>query len=201
MARLTVACVLSVGKDCPYDARYVEILKNSVARHLKDHRFVCLSNVDVPCERIPLKHDWPGWWAKLELFRPDIEAEKILAIDLDTAIVGDLTDIASQDKFTMIRGFKGNTDGKRKGSGLMMLTDRSQVWNAWDGNYSSMRGDQDFIGPFCEQVWQDVVPNQVVSFKHHAREKIPSGARVVCFHGTPRPHELPENHFMRSHWR
>ncbi len=32
------------------------------------HRFVCLSDVDVPCERIFLKHGWPGWWSKVELF-------------------------------------------------------------------------------------------------------------------------------------
>lgn len=206
MAGLTVACVLSVGEKCPYDTKYVEILRDSVERHLKEpYRFVCLSNVDVPCERVELKYGWPGWWAKLELFRPDIEAERILYFDLDTVITGDLSDISSQTKFTMIRGFRNNPTGKRRGSGLMMLTDREPVWNAWikRPNTEAMRGDQDFIRPFCEQVWQDVVPDQVVSFKHDVNpiDRLPDNARVVCFHGKPRPHQLSESHWMRDYWR
>src|SRR5262245_61940013 len=86
---LTIACVLKSGGI--YDATWVARLRDGVARHLPlTHRFVCLSDVEVPCERIPLEHDWPGWWAKVELFK--LKAP-VLFFDLDTAIVGDLENI------------------------------------------------------------------------------------------------------------
>ena len=52
MTNLTVACVLKTG-GC-YNAEYVRRLKCGVDAHLRGHRFVCLSDTDVPCERIPL---------------------------------------------------------------------------------------------------------------------------------------------------
>jgi len=56
----TVICVLRSGGQ--YDAEWVRKLRDGVKRNLaRPHRFVCLSDVDVPCERIPLQHDWPGW--------------------------------------------------------------------------------------------------------------------------------------------
>jgi hypothetical protein len=48
-------------------------LHSQVARYLPGIRFVCLADTPVTCERWPLLDDWPGWWAKMELFRPDIE--------------------------------------------------------------------------------------------------------------------------------
>ena len=78
---ITVACVLKSGGD--YGAEYVRRLKEGVDRNLDGHRFVCLSDVAVPCERIPLKHDFPGWWAKLELFYLD---GPVLFFDLDLVI-------------------------------------------------------------------------------------------------------------------
>src|SRR6185369_16858814 len=100
---LTVACVLKSGGI--YDATWVSRLRDGVARHLPvDHRFVCLSDIEVPCERIPLEHDWPGWWSKIEL----LKLPSVLFFDLDTAIVGSLDDIARhalRTDFTMLRDF------------------------------------------------------------------------------------------------
>nr|WP_145924153.1 hypothetical protein [Halomonas elongata] len=36
----------------------------------------------------PLAHGWPGWWSKLELFRP--HGGDLLYLDLDTVVRGDL---------------------------------------------------------------------------------------------------------------
>jgi hypothetical protein len=59
-----------------------------VARNLTvPHRFVCLTDVtDVTCERIALTTDWPGFYAKLELFRPGLFHGPVLYFDLDTVI-------------------------------------------------------------------------------------------------------------------
>lgn len=198
MADLTVACVLRSGGD--FDATYVYRLRRMVARHLPlPHRFVCLSDVDVPCERIPLKYTWPGWWAKMELFRPDIEAKRMLALDLDTLVVGNIMGFASADRFTMIRSFSAPG---RRGSGVMMLTDRAPVWEAWMANPVCRGMEQEFIRPFCEQTWQEILPEQLVSYKVHVRPlgRVPDDARIIAFHGKPRPADLPDDHWLRPLW-
>jgi hypothetical protein len=43
-------------------------------------------------------------------------------------------------------------------------------------------------------------PGWVVSYKRHARRGLPPGAKVVVFHGSPKPHEVDQN-YVRQHWR
>ncbi len=202
MPDITVVCVLksgrfsqSAGKE-PYTPADVERLMNMVAKNLGDHRFVCFSDVDVPCERIPLKHGWPGWWSKIELFSWVFDGP-VLYFDLDTVICGDLTELAEYPhKFTMLKDL-----GKRDtpASGMM----------AWNGDYSHIYltfksdpsfymtmysgslnlGDQAFIAknqkPDC--LWQQIFPNRIFSYKFHLLGKPkPDEAKVVCFHGEPK---------------
>jgi hypothetical protein len=200
-------------RSAVYDADYVERLRDGVEKHLPGARFVCLSDVPVPCERIALRHDWPGWWAKMELYRPDIEGD-LLYVDLDTAIAGDLSDIAGVGRLTMLADFYWP---ERVASGLMYLPEgnRAEVWRQWILNpaghmarcetFDDRRaiGDQKFLAPILEPAaarWQAILPGQVVSYKVHVRRAqgrkergngaVPPGARVVCFHGRPRPREL-----------
>lgn len=219
---LTVACVLKSGGI--YDATWVARLRDGVARHLPiEHRFVCLSDVDVPCERIPLVHGWPGWWSKIELFKLP---GPVLFFDLDTAIVGDLSEIAQtaqRSSFAMLRDFYRLGDGV--GSGVMAWDDDDLVSKLYrdfarepsvlQGRYAA-GGDQAFIEVhFDERLvtrWQDVLPGQIVSYKVHCRGGvspvsgqrtglgIPDGARVVCLHGTPKFADMPANDPVRLAW-
>jgi hypothetical protein len=141
---ITVACVLRSGGV--YDAEWVAKLQRGVARHLSlPHRFVAFSDVDVPCERIPLRYDWelltkdkprkhnwavaPKWWSKIELWRPGAlpTNETILYLDLDSIITGSLDAIASYPhRFTMAADpWRADTD----------LPYCSAVM-AWRGDYS-----------------------------------------------------------------
>jgi hypothetical protein len=205
VARLTVASVLRKSPD--YDVDYVERLAAGVSSHLTvPHRFVCLSDVPVPVERIPLEFGLPGWWSKMELFRLP---PPVLYFDLDTVIVGSLDGIADHARrsaFTALRDFY-RPDGL--GSGMMSWAlDVSDLYRAfsespirWMDQYGA-RGDQAFIEDRFRKPdkWQDVVPGQVVSYKAHVRKAtrrletgtgdIPDNARVVCFHGKPRPREI-----------
>ena len=112
---LTVACVLWQGRfrrrRKMYGTDWVLRLKNMVKRNLPvPHRFVCLSNVDVPCERIPLIHDWPGWFSKIELHRPGLFKDRVLYIDLDELILKNLMpffEFPSPFATTGGRGYKG----------------------------------------------------------------------------------------------
>ncbi len=205
---LTVACVLKTGGI--YDASWVERLRAGVSRHLPTpHRFVCLSDVDVPCEHLPLRHDWPTWWSKLELFRL---RQPTLYFDLDTAIVGDLTDIAKHamtGRFTMLQDFYA---ADHHGSGVMSWSgDTSIIYREFatnpDAHMKKQRarmGDQAFIEelPLMYPIvrWQSVLPDQIVSYKIHCQSGIPANARVVCLHGRPKFADMPENDPVRLAW-
>lgn len=204
---LTVGCVLKSGGI--YDATWVVRLRDGVARHLaRPHRFVCLSDVDVPCERIPLVHGWPGWWSKIELFKLQ---GPVLFFDLDTAIVGNLTDIAAAAEipaFIILRDFY-RPDGL--GSGVMgWAADRRWLYDEFckcpDIFMSKYRGggDQAFIESRVTEwavfKWQKHVPGQIVSYKVHCRDGIPPDARVVCLHGRPKFGDMPVNDPVRQAW-
>jgi hypothetical protein len=45
---------------------------------------------DLPGTKIPLLHNWPGWWSKVELHRNDLPEGRTLYIDLDTTVVSSL---------------------------------------------------------------------------------------------------------------
>lgn len=208
---LTVACVLKSGGI--YDASWVARLRDGVKRHLQiDHRFVCLSDVDVPCERIPLQHDWPGWWSKLELFKL---AGPVLYFDLDTAAVGRLHEIACRALdpfrgFTMLRDFYAPD---HFGSGVMAWNPACGVRSLYDAfaadpvlQMKTQRvrmGDQAFIEETFGQpisCWQDTVGDQIVSYKVHCQNGIPANARVVCLHGKPKFADMPANDPVRQAW-
>lgn len=192
---VNVVCVLKSGGV--YGPEYVEKLYTGVCEHLMDCEFHVLS--DVPgVATIPLKHNWSGWWSKLELFRPKLFDGPVLYFDLDTVIQDDLHDIAASiHGFTMLSDF---TRPKEVASGVM----------AWDGDYSYLyqtfashpqkwqkmypqRGDGLFIADHLRETpyrWQELVPRQIVSYKVHRRKGQGQDASVVCFHGNPRPHEV-----------
>jgi hypothetical protein len=93
-SELTVACVYRSGSTL-YSPRYIEVLWDMVARHVTvPYRFVCLSDVAVPCDRIPLITDWPGFYSKIELFRPGLFEGPVLYFDLDTVIHGNCDELA-----------------------------------------------------------------------------------------------------------
>lgn len=218
---LTVACVLRSGGV--YDATWVARLKAGVAKHLPmQHRFVCLSDVDVPCERIALEHGWPGWWSKIELFKLP---GPVLFFDLDTAIVGDLTAIAGHAEgrgFTMLRDFYAPD---HCGSGVMAWNETSLdfLYDSFAADAERMMrlqrarmGDQAFleetVGAAHITRWQDVVGDQIVSYKVHCAGHrhpatgqpsgigIPPNARVVCLHGKPKFADMPANDEVRRAW-
>lgn len=190
---LNVVCVLRASAE--YDAEYVGRLRDGVAKHLPTpHRFVCLSDVPVPCERVALAYNWPGWWSKLELFRPDMHGD-ILYFDLDTIPVGDLTEIAEPRGITMLEDFY---QPDRLASGMMYLPwhERCEVWDTFIRDPERYidaylgHGDGGFLMEMfpAAYTWQEMCEGQVVSYKAHVRDKgVPDDARVVCFHGKPRP--------------
>lgn len=196
MERLTVACVLRSGGE--YTPCHVSALRDQVAEHLPGVSFVCLSDVPVDCERIPLERGYRGWWPKMELFTSIIRGD-ILYFDLDTVIVGSLQEIASVKELTLLSDFYKPHLAQ---SGMMFLPAylRLLIWEGFEedphGFMRQFRGDGEYLNAACGAFadrWQDVCPNQIFSYKAHVRGKyIPPDARVICFHGRPRPWDCGE---------
>lgn len=175
---------------------YVSRLYRGVRRHLSaPHSFHVLTEKDIP-------EGCPGWWAKLAMFQPARFKGRCLYFDLDTVIVGDLGDLAGY-----CGAFAGIDDfyqPERLQSGVMawQAGAADHVWTKWEeaGKPSfSPRGDArwiEFQMLYADRL-QTIVPDQIVSFKAHCGDGIPKGARVVCFHGLPRPHALED---IVAHW-
>lgn len=231
---ITVACVYRTGGD--FDREYVRRLKDGVERNLTlPHRFACLTddeglNVGGLTEIVPLAHDWPGWWAKIELFKL---AGPVLYLDLDMVVVGSLDKlvrkIIEQDvAFVMLRGFYR----RDQCSGIMGWNgDVSHIYQAFvkavesGVNWSPMkrayqgyiamqtkegrfRGDQEWLRLYLSTNGMPVVFVQdlvdgIYSYKAHVNQGkwLPSQARIVCFHGRPRPHEVgPVPDWLNTHF-
>jgi hypothetical protein len=210
VAGLSIACVLRSGGD--FDAHWVRALEAGVRAHLppvlrKAVRFVCLSDVDVPCERIPLLHDWPRWWPKLELFRPGLFSGRVLYLDLDTLVVGDLSALCHyRGPFAMLADFYRVRKGIKEGeSGVMAWTPgphTAAIYQAYtDGKDPAGDRDGHYIrSRVRHQYLQDLYPGQIVSLKVHAKKKPPRGARLVCGHGPPRLSD-PAAGWAHKTWR
>lgn len=105
---MKIALVLRSGGD--YNASDVQWLVNQLP---KGYEIICLTDLKrlhVPGVKvIPLINQWQkcrGWWAKIELFRPDI-TDDLFYLDLDTVIAGDIRPILEDPptSFTMLRDF------------------------------------------------------------------------------------------------
>ena len=202
---LTVACVLKTGGD--FDLSWVEALERSCFERITEpHRFCCLTDLDIPSghwiDFIPLKHGWPGWWSKIELFRPEIfeAGAPVLFFDLDTIIARDISHFsgAIDCDLVLLRDFYRLDTGW--GTGIMGWTggQLDQIYQTFKAraqdHIGRFRSDQDFIRmllpPSWIRFWQDEFPEHVVSYKIHCERGLPGNAHVICFHGKPRPTEL-----------
>lgn len=186
----TVACVMRSGGE--YRGEHVDRLRRAVARNMRGkYRFVCLDDE-------ALVHGWPGWWSKIELFRPGLFQGRVLYLDLDTVICGPLDELIDTEGVVMLRDFNLGTPA----SAVM-------AWDAgaMDHVYEAFRecpdpmdprhkvdprqkvyGDQSWIHRCLQdyRYWQDILPGRVIPWPRH-RERRPPGASVVCFYANHRP--------------
>jgi hypothetical protein len=198
---LLVLCVCKSGGE--YSAEWVRKLKDGVARNLTvPHEFKCLSDIEVP-DRIPLRHKWPGWWSKIELFR-EITGPT-LYLDLDTVITGPLAHLVSlPDDFAMLRNFHVP---EFVGSGVMWFgKPQRHVYERfcekpfkWIEYHDRKRngpylGDQAFIWESMGKNVKHLPMETIKSYKFHCKNGLPENTSVVCFHGQPK---LPD---VKADW-
>jgi hypothetical protein len=203
---LTVCCVQWGAK---YSDAYVWNLYHQVAQWLSlPHQFLVLT--DRPehwrdkLVALPLQGGLPGWWNKLTLFNPEFYGldGRILYLDLDVVVVDWLDPIAEFDSpFACHRDFMR----PREAATAVMVFDADsdmvrRLWQEFSKDpkmYMGLfHGDQEFVDAHCRP---DFLPQHwVVSYKLQALKQPPSGARVVCFHGQPKPHEC--SGWVSNYW-
>jgi hypothetical protein len=197
MRGLTVVCVLWMGdfESRRYSPAWVTRLREQVAAWLPPHRFVCLSNVDVPgVETLRLGTDWPGWWAKLDIFNPAHElGERVLYLDLDVFVTGDLTPLATYPAPMALMPpshvFAGTTPRAlpgvvRRYQASCIVFDppsgREAFTDCTPETLRQFRADQDWIGhrlPDCA-----TMPAAWFAKAAQCREGVPTGVRLVLAH-------------------
>lgn len=155
---------------------------------------------------IPLFYEWPNWWAKMNLFAPELEnLRPFLYMDLDTAVIKPiayiLQTIRQYNGVIMLRDFYRL---KTAASGLMWLPANNEkikeVWKNWiknpELNIRNFRGDQEFINSIIipDSYWQDLYGG-IVSYKpNKIKRKVLDGTeKIVCFHGVPKIREAAKS--------
>lgn len=212
---ITIAIVYKSGGDI-YDHTYVNNIVDSIRFNLDvPHKIVCLTDDNRKLtqeidELIKFRHNWPKWWGKIELFRRDLfKGEQVFFFDLDTFIVGSLNNIVRfVGSFCALRDFyrphiMGSGFMSWNGSGVYRIYDE---FVQHDRKYinNTPEGDQAFINLYkpCIEYAQDIFPDEIVSYKVHClrgtQATLPEKAKVVCFHGKPRPHEITTE--FKKYW-
>jgi hypothetical protein len=202
---IVVLCVCKSGAE--YNEDWVRKLKDGVARNLTvPYEFKCLSDIDVP-NRIPLKHKWPGWWSKIEVFRE--VTGPTLYLDLDTVVTGNIDWITQTEGFSAIRNFH---DPNMIGSAVMWFSgplrkvydrfcEKPFKWIEYherkkDGPYL---GDQAFIWDTLGREVKTFPMDSIKSYKFHCKQGLPEGTSLVCFGGKPKATEVKAD-WLERHW-
>lgn len=208
-----------------YSAEYVNKLYRSVVRNTSlPFRFICFTentrsiDKNIECRQLPDVPGVVGWWYKLSLFSTESKLKgSVFFLDLDTVIVGNIDDMLRYEgDFIVIQDFysvRNNRNLTNYGSGLMSWQSTSLKLDYWhqylkEGperiKRENCRGDQEYLQKVIPgaDFWQEKYPNQVVSYKVHVRnqKELPNNARIVCFHGLPRPKSIENEGWMKENW-
>ena len=189
--------------------QHVRTLKNMVGRNLNlEHRFVCVTDDARGMEDIETIPLWdypevklprgkPNCYRRLRVFAPDASewlGNRILSIDLDTVITGDITPLIDIPDEFKIWGDTAKNTHYNGGFWLMDAGARARVWDEFTPDAPNITRARKMVG--SDQAWISYVlgPNEskwstadgVYSFRNHmssGKEPLPSDARVVFFHG------------------
>ncbi len=205
MSDLNVVCV-EVGNYCGRGKEYVGKLFAGVKRHLpRPFRFVCVTDEPdgLPAEVQLVRADGRlrGWWQKVALFRPGLlPPGKVLYLDLDNVIVGDISPLADYyGPFAMVHDFLADEGS----SAIMAWPDGfgAEIWSAYEREgIPEKGGDQEWIARHSpDWVSLQSVVDGLYAYQD-CKVGLPGDARVVCFWGRVKPHDQRASRRFRSTW-
>lgn len=219
------------GFPCSYTAEHVNRLAAAVRRHYQaPHRFICVTDDARGLDSgVGYLRDWrdhadvpsphgggnPSCYRRLRAFHPDAGqwfGERFVVLDLDWVAVGDLVPLWERsDDFVIYRD--PLWPGQYNGSMFMLRAGaRPEVWTDFSPNISrrlaieakKKGSDQGWISYRLpgEATWGPEDGVHSYKFGVKAGAPLPAGARVVVFHGRPKPWD-PEPQrlpWVREQW-
>lgn len=193
---------------------YITNLRDGVRRNLTvPHRFVVLADREIEgVDWLPLK---PASQLrnlrKTALFNPSNEWKgRVLALDLDNVITGDITAMARYDGPLAVRGRLTNARGRLPDGDQLAFEAHSDTANLlWEKANDpeceriTEGREREFIAwayPRADQ-WQKLLGElYIASYRLQCRGRLPEPTRIVSMHGQPRPHEVSDK-FITENWR
>lgn len=208
--KLKIFTVLKSGKT--FKPAHVYAIKSMCEKFIKNHQFdfYCLSDLtNLMCKTIKLKHDWPTWWSKIELFK---QTGPALYFDLDIIINKNIDSIINSIKEVEFCGLKDQWHPRDINSSIMYWSrDMTRLYNDFskrpDEYIKNYKGDQDYISAKINNriYMQDLNPSEIVSYKANilsGKNFDPKHHKIVYFHGPPRPweqHTIPYNYVIKNY--
>ncbi len=224
------------GYRSTFTAEHVNVLFRMIDRHYAEpHRKICITDdavgIDPSIEVIPLWPDHanvpnpnganrnPSCYRRLKLFAPDagqLVGERVVVMDLDTVIVGDLTTLFKRSDDFVIWGQTDYPKTQWYNGSLWMLRtgSRPKVWTEFNpttspkaavkaGKKGSDQGWFSYIMGPNEAVW--TTKDGVYSWRVHLSTmnwELPKNAKIVAFHGHTDPwsYYAQQVPWVRSHW-
>lgn len=212
---INIVCVLRYGGKVGYNELWVEKLHNSIKRNISvPFKFICLSDCNVPCDRIELDMDDNGFWSKMQLFRPGLFTGPVLYIDLDTVIcnnIDDILELCKNEKFVMWI----EKDKNIHSSALMYWNgDYSNLWNLykskpliyWQKLYDKppLYGDQAIVSEHVDhKTFLDVCPSEWfhIASKHDNILGL-TNIKMLMFRKTKsKPSTMLDHKLVKEHWK
>lgn len=200
--------VMVLRQSVVFRPEWVERLARQAKTHLKPDRVVCFSDVDVPCERIPLITTWQGWFSKVEMFRPGLLSGPCLYADLDTLIlrpIPDLWETIQRESKLLLLSDLGAPHRPQSGVvGWVPCHQTARIFVDFAHNpargLQTRHGDGGWMGRYPHARLQTFWPDVFRSFKYQNLDAGPRDTVVCCFHGRPKFNNLHANHWAVKYW-
>lgn len=224
---INFACVFYGLK---YDIDYVRKLYNMVQRNTTvPHKFICftdntsikkiLKSKNIEFRQFA-RHDFEGWFNKLQLFSPESKLEgDTLYMDLDVVImknIDELATIGESKNFVGMNDF--NPSSGLFNSSIMRFNNQyhSIIWKEYlkrKTEFNHAHGDQDIISAIIKSHEDSIAfpDSWTQSYKWLNRngdryhiskqtyEQDPN-AKICVFHGSPNPHDSAQE-WVQKLWK
>lgn len=206
---ITVACCLwdANAQSLPfsvYDESWVEKLYRGFRRHLSvPFRFVAFVDrerrfAEEKIEQDRLRTVDAHYGCLIEPFRLDGPA---IICGLDTIVVGNVDHLAHYCVGYNCPALVGHPTDKKKFGFINPVVLKT---TGWTHVYSDWRGENDMVYLNAKVPANDINemwPGHLLSFKLQTdRKSVPATARIIYFHGDPKPSELMDRPWVRENW-
>lgn len=210
--KIIFVCVYKSGGD--FGPEHVEALRHQLKQHITiPFRFWCLTDKPVDVQNIAdtvveLKHNLPGWWSKIELFRPIYERNTMIVyFDLDVLLLKNIDRfietvmqrhpmmLRSADRVGKANDWPSSSIMTWKGNELEEIyTKFIELGNVIEESIhntarAGQQGDQGFIRGICNpSKLQDYLPDNYILYKidYLQDPTLFEQARILNWTGKPR---------------